>query len=491
MKNMRTMRMAVVGASVCALMAATLPQAIAAEEEEAGNNLSVPVLWSEEAYPPAFSEAVTEKFDGVVEDGYVVAQDNTSEPCQGALQKDINNVWRADTALAAGGSIATVDWGDSVEARDPNLNRAYTRVEMGLYATLDEPMTGYDMCWIEGRGMNEVWGAQVTGGMMNRSPVTNESLEAMVYTAGARLTIQRIVPDRNYTWNASLGQWQGSGADTPAFNGAVHEAPAEGPGTFGAEVTVSGKLSYGYLWDTKSMPQGEYRLTFSLDGAKGDFPGSGTSMATAIIKPSEEGEVVATSTMDEVAAAAEEEGSGNTAVMRGDLNLTYIDVTVGTRTDPIPPEEPVNPPTPPVDGGSSGGGGTSSGGDITPPVTPGGSGPNGEPGAGQGGNPILGPASPGALIPQQARIRAKKAGTYKVGQRLLLAARPIKTDAGVTVRWRERAQDKLQCTVRVRDGRATVLLKKPGTCTVVAWAPAPSPQFERYQWTRTYRIVGR
>lgn len=483
---MRTMRMAVVGVSVCALMAATLPQVLAAEEEEAGNNLSVPVLWSESAYPPAFSEAVTERFEGVVEDGYVVSQDETSDPCQGAIQKDPNNIWRADTMLAEGGAIATVDWGDSIEARDPNLNRAFTRVEMGLYANVDESMTGYDMCWIEGRGQSEVWGAQVTGGAMNRMPVTNESMEAMVYTAGARLTIQRIVPDRTYSWNPSTSQWQGSGADAPYFNSAVHEAPAEGPGTFGAEVTVSGKLSYGYLWDAKSMPQGEYRLTFSLDGAKGDFPGSGTNMTNAVVKPREEGEVVATAAMDEISVAAEEEGSGNTAEMRGDLNLTYIDVTVGTRTDPIPPLEPVNPPTPPIDGGVTGGGSVS-GGDVSSPATPASPGANEEPGTGE--NPVVGPASPIGLVPQKATIRAKKAGTYKVGQRLLLAAKPVKTDAGVTVRWRVLAQDRLECTVRVRDGRATVLLKKPGTCTVVGWAPAPSPQFERYQWTRTYRIV--
>lgn len=477
---MRKSRMAIAGVSVCAVMAATLPPSQAAEEETAGNNLSVPVLWSEEEFLPPFTTPVTEMLEGAVESGYVVARDTTSEPCEGALQKDAANIWQADTALVPGGSVTTVDWGDNIEAMDPNLSRAYTRVEMGLYSALDTEMTGYDMCWIEGRGQNEVWGAQVTsgGGGGGYSAVTSERLEAMVYTAGARLTIQRIVPDRTYTWNSTLHQWQGSGADAPSYSGAIHEGAADGPGSFGAEVTVSGKLSYGYLWDARTVPQGEYRLTFSLDGATDSFPGSGTSLANANVLVSEE-----LDTGEEVVTMAE--GSGNSAVMRGDLNLTYIDVTVGTRTDPIPEEE--DDTTPPPSGGGTSGGGT------TPPVTPPASddqpdAPAGDQGA-QNPGPVVNPASPLTQLRQTARIRARKAGTYKVGQTLLLTARPVYTNAGVTVRWRERIADRDQCRVRVRDGRATVTLNKPGNCTVVGWASAPSPEYNAYRWTRTYRAI--
>ena len=102
---------------------------------------------------------------------------------------------------------------------------------------------------------------------------------------------------------------------------------------------------------------------------------------------------------------------------------------------------------------------------------------------------VIGAAAATTPIQQRARIKARKAGTYRVGQTLLLAAKPVYTDAGVTVRWRQMVQDREECTVRVRNGRATVTLNKPGTCTVVGWAPAPSPEYAPFRWTRTYRAV--
>jgi hypothetical protein len=456
---------------MCAILASGLPAAFAAEEEEAGNNLSVPVLWSEEEYLPPITMPVTEQFTGEVLPGHVVAQDSTSAACMGAVQQDFGNVWQAPAVLQAGGAVTTVDWGDNLEAMDPNLSRAYTRVEVGLAQTLATPSTGYDMCWISGKGMQELWGAQVTGGSGNYSAVTSERTEALVYTAGARLTIQRIVPGRDYSWDASAMRWQGTGTDAPYFNGALHEAASDGPGAFGAEITISGRMSYGYLWPTNSIPQGEYRLTFSLDGAAGDFPGSGTNLSTASLAVSEE---EGDESEGDVSTMAE--GAGNAAVMRNDINLTYIDVTVGTRTDPIPTDEPTAPPS----------GGSSSGGSTPTPVTTPGPGPAAGP---QGPIEVAVPIAATALVQQNARIRARKSGKYPVGQTLLLAARPVYTDAGVTVRWRERVLDRDRCTVRVRDGRATVTLNKPGTCTVFAWAPAPSPDYAPFRWSRTYRAV--
>ena len=70
------------------------------------------------------------------------------------------------------------------------------------------------MCYLSGKGTTEVWGALVPS-LDSRTPVTQESTTAMVYTAGARLTIQRIVPDRDYTWDTASHRWIGSGADAP------------------------------------------------------------------------------------------------------------------------------------------------------------------------------------------------------------------------------------------------------------------------------------
>lgn len=470
------LRMAMAGASICALMAATLPAANAAEEETAGNNLSAPLIWAESDHLPPLLNPPEPRFEGDVLPGHVVALDSTSAECMGAVQQDFDNVWQAPAAYQDDAAITTLDWGDNLESMDPNLSKAYTRVEVGLIKALDTPQIGYDMCWISGRGQSELWGAQVTGGSGNYSAVTSDRTEAIVYTAGARLTIQRIVPDREYTWNASTKQWQGTGADVPYYSGALHEDAADGPGNFGAEITISGRLSYGYLWPTNSIPQGEYRLTFSLDGAEDGFVGSGTDLTGAGLLVSEETEP----TDGEVSTQAE--GSGNTAVMRNDLNLSYIDVTVGTRTDPIPTDDPV---TPPPSGGSTSG--SSSVG--TPVVVPGPVGPLAQSPGPQAVAPNTPPAAATIRTQQRATIRAAKAGTYRVGRTLLLAAKPVKTDAGVTVRWRVRATDQDRCQVKVKSGRATVTLNKPGTCVVVGWAPAPSPEFAPFRWTRTYRAI--
>jgi len=73
---------------------------------------------------------------------------------------------------------------------------------------------------------------------------------------------------------------------------------------------------------------------------------------------------------------------------------------------------------------------------------------------------------------------------------LVLAKNPVKTSAGVTVRWRATEASEDNCTVRVRNGRATAEMIKAGTCRVIAFAPAPSPEFLRFRETRTYRVTG-
>jgi len=92
-----------------------------------------------------------------------------------------------------------------------------------------------------------------------------------------------------------------------------------------------------------------------------------------------------------------------------------------------------------------------------------------------------------AQIAQTARVRAQKSGRYQVGTRLMLARQPVTTDAGVTVRWRVLEQSQEACRVRTRDGRTTVILRKPGTCRVVGYAPAPSPEHLEFRVMRTYR----
>ena len=136
------------------------------------------------------------------------------------------------------------------------------------------------------------------------------------------------------------------------MNSAVHEKTADGPGTYGVEVSVSGKITYGYNWDTGDLPNGEYRLTFSLDGPVGAFPGTGTSLANATILESTETEALPEVTAEDGGGEEGDDSRGNTAVLVGSQNLSYIDVGLGTRTDPVPP---LDDPTTPTTGGTTGG----------------------------------------------------------------------------------------------------------------------------------------
>lgn len=406
-------------------------------------------------------------------------------PCLAAVQQDVTNTWQADNALISGNSVSLVDWGDKLEARDVDTMQRAVRVETSLYETVASPMTQYPMCYVSGQGIDEVWGMQVVADAsapLGYAPVSLESTDAMVYTDGARLTIQRIVPDRTYAWDPIQHMWIGSGADVPVFNSAVHERTADGPGAYGAEVSVSGKVVFGFNWMTQGLPEGEYRLTFSLDDATGDFPGSGTNLAQAALLVSEETDETVVPTVAEEGDDGSEP-AGNNAVINGVLDLTYLDLGFGTRTDPIPPVDPVTPPV--TDVGTSTPGSPAAPAAVVLPQGPSGSVTTGP----EQPISVSVPAAATTRQQQTARLRAPANGTYPVGTVLVLAKKPVKTSAGVTVRWRATTQSREECRVRVMDGKATATLLKPGVCRVVAWAPAPSVNYAPFRAERAYRVV--
>jgi hypothetical protein len=281
--------------------------------ETAGNNLSFPVQWSEDGQTvtlPGVAGVVS--IAGTVLPGTYSTDDLT--PCMGAVQKDELNSWQAGNTLATPNDVTTIDWGDNLESKDWKLGTV-VRVETGLYDNdLPATMTRYEMCYISGSGTDEVWGLRVTGSAGNYSAVSLDSTEAMVYTAGARLTIQRIDPATagDLTWSTAQHAWVGTGAGVPVFNMAAWERTSDGPGSYGAELNVGGKVVYGFVWKTAGLTQGEYRLTFSLDQDEG-FD-SGTTLVAADILQAVETE------------AEGDEGGGNTAVVDRVNDLTYIDV---------------------------------------------------------------------------------------------------------------------------------------------------------------------
>ncbi len=130
-----------------------------------------------------------------------------------------------------------------------------------------------------------------------------------------------------------------------------------------------------------------------------------------------------------------------------------------------------------------------------PPQSSSGSAPTGpaettQPGAQAGGpDQSFGPAPAATRMAQTARIRAQASGRYPVGTVLVLARQAVKTSAGVTVRWRVAKEFRATCAVRTIKGKATVTLLKAGTCRVLGYAPAPSPEFLPFSVQRTYRAV--
>ena len=535
---------------VAGLIASSLvmtPMATAAEEETAGNNLAFPVLWSEDGYVLTTPGTMGETLITGIEQP---CSEDTS--VSAALQKDLGNSWQADNMLMPGNSVSSLDWGDNIEVKDWTVGPP-VRIETALYADLGEDtMTGYEMCHVSGKGTDEVWGARIaTGGGSemtteagSESPATEEpateepateepateepateepateepqealapgdsskslieyeSTEAMVYTAGARLTIQRIDADANPTWDATQRRWVGPGVADPVFNGAVHEKTSDGPGSYGAEINVSGKLVFGFNWQTDGLFNGEYRITFSLDGPVGDFPGTGTSLASAVIRQS-----VEETAGDELAIRSAPmaghggggmggggmgggghgggggeggEGGGNVAEIVGAQNLSFIDVGLsGGENPPVDPDpEPTTPPAPPTGGG--GGGADSPPADSGGAVAGGGASGTGGPATGQPGAgvpvEVASPILAQQRVQQRARITAPKSSKQRVRTRLMLTEGPIFTDQGVTVRWRVTKRSQDNCTIRNRNGQVSVQFTNPGRCTVVAWAPSPNP----------------
>lgn len=302
------------------------------EETTIGNNLSFPAIWS---------EGLTLPLRGTFGAPQLVTPFQTSgDPSLTLyLQGVEENTWQAENVTAtAPVNVSQVDWGDNLEAKSLPLNKPI-RVETTLLQDLTTPMLGFTMYSASGSQSTEVFG---TDGVTYMSP------QATIYSGCARLTIQRLDISRtdpyiaNLTWDASKGEWTGTGlVAPPIFNGGVWSG-GEGTG-YSAEINGSGKAIYGYNWKTGSMSAGDYRLTFSLD------PNCPTATLNTFITPSTT--VYVTPTTEGSLAAAEADSGGATAKIDGVNNLSYIDVEVGNPTyAPYVPPKPVNTVPPVISG---------------------------------------------------------------------------------------------------------------------------------------------
>jgi len=167
------------------------------------------------------------------------------------------NTWQA---AWFDGSSATqdviVDWGDNLTSVSFTTN-SVIRVETTLYqdATIVPPtdvLTGYQMALLYGAGITEMQGTDA---------VTYVADTRHVYAVNGRLTIEKLV-----------GPGGAVDPTVDGFDAATYERYGlDGPGGFGAEINVGGKLVYGYVWMLSQweIPEpdklGWWRITFSLD----------------------------------------------------------------------------------------------------------------------------------------------------------------------------------------------------------------------------------
>ena len=266
------------------------------------------------------------------------------------LQKDLGNVWQAETADWSATPVVVdwIDWGDNLESVDW-YTKSMVRTEVVLYQDLIAPMLEYQMRHVSGWGINEVHGLAVdyNGAMLG----TGE--KATVYSHCARLTIQKLLVDRDnallgtLVWDDINHEWTGTDlVHPPIFNKTVSEA-GDGPGYYSAEINVKGKVIYGYTWNVRKLNDftvnrdlggvaaGDYRVTFSFD----DTCGSETVLLNAFFEEPIEGGDPGTQILlpleEEVTVSATEEsdeGGGASAVLDYTNNLTYIDVRILQRT---------------------------------------------------------------------------------------------------------------------------------------------------------------
>lgn len=133
--------------------------------------------------------------------------------------------------------------------------------------------------------------------------------DAIVYTRGARLVIQKVTTATGLTWDSTANEWIG----VPGAVSAPIVDVGTVDGTYSPEITAGGSIVYGYNWSTQTASatgSGTYRLTFVLDSAVGVLK-TAFGASTALVNT---GETPRSVVMP--------------AITGGDAGLAYVDVPV-------------------------------------------------------------------------------------------------------------------------------------------------------------------
>ncbi|MDE2157401.1 MAG: Ig-like domain-containing protein [Gemmatimonadota bacterium] len=319
-------------------------------DEGLGNNLSVPVVFADglgltglpvtvEGAPhylntglrPAAAEnllvdALPYFYAGNVSD--CAWPDGTRAYCQ----KGVNG-WQAQWQDGSSAmQHATATWGDNILSQ-PLRTSSPVRVEVSLNDVTSGLLTGFNMQVVSGSGSTEQQG---TDGHTSAMTPT-------IYTVVPHLVVSKI--------DTAGGHTTGDPVVDKSVIGSI--GAEEGPGTFGAEVNVGGKIIYGY--GLRVTEAGWYRVSFILEGSATN----GTVTANRNV------------TIDAVTNTGSEESEGSGGGESGgaptgdrplpqvssDGSTTWIDIYVG-------PAQGSG-----EGGGGTGGGDTGAGNNLSVPVT--------------------------------------------------------------------------------------------------------------------------
>jgi hypothetical protein len=156
------------------------------------------------------------------------------------------HTWMAQ--WTAGASNAVADWGDNLTSQQ-FTSTSVIRVEMALLAP--STMPGYNMYLYSGTRRTEMQCTDLT---------EKTDYQPTVYSVAPRLRIYKVSAD------------QALPTDPALIDLAVDEGfGQDGPGFYGAEINVAGKVIYGYNWFVKQLPipdkQGWYLISFALETA--------------------------------------------------------------------------------------------------------------------------------------------------------------------------------------------------------------------------------
>jgi hypothetical protein len=244
-------------------------------------------------------------------------------------QKNPANVWQADSAgPGAGNQVAThLDWGDNLESVSWSAS-SIIRVETGPFATLAENQTGFQMWHVFGQGTTELWGAHAASAAqpyLYESPYATPTARLnMVKLESGASTCPTAYQSSGFspTWDAIAGRWGNT-----YF---LRDIP------YTAELAISGKFVYGYVWNLRKDPMptgatskaGWWRLTFYSPEVILDDD--------ALLEPPTLPTAAPAALAALAAAAAEDEGEdgeGDTGPLYRPVideanNLTYIDICI-------------------------------------------------------------------------------------------------------------------------------------------------------------------